>query len=124
MTPAEYQTIREACGLSQQAAASFHNVALRTVQHWEQGRNAVPAGVAEEIRRLDARIERAVLEAVDLATEQKPDAVDLIRYRTDESYAGSRADREGLPHGCHNALIGRTRVALERLGMPVRIAWG
>jgi transcriptional regulator with XRE-family HTH domain len=128
MTSAEYKTIREACGLSQQAAAEFHNVALRTVQHWEEGRHGVPPGVAEEIRRLDATIERSVLEAIDLyedlkAKHQAPDAVGLVRYRTAEIYRGSRADREGLLFGCHAALIGRLRTALERIGAVVTISW-
>ena len=129
MNSAEYRTIREACGLSQQAAAAFHDVAIRTIAHWESGRNSVPAGAAEEIGRLNALIERAVLEAIDLVQDMKcdhgePDAVALTRYHSEDAYAGSRAAREGLPHACHNALIGRTKVALERIGARVEIAWG
>jgi hypothetical protein len=128
MTSAEYKTIREACGLSQQAAAAFHCVALRTVQHWEEGRNGVPAGVADEIRRLDARIERGVIDAVDLYKDPRgqhgtPDAVALVRYRTAESYSGSRPGLEGLLYPCHGALIGRMRIALERIGAVVKISW-
>ena len=92
-------------------------------------RNSVPAGAAEEIGRLNALIERAVLEAIDLVQDMKcdhgePDAVALTRYHSEDAYAGSRAAREGLPHACHNALIGRTKVALERIGARVEIAWG
>jgi hypothetical protein len=128
VTSAEYKTLREACGLSQQAAAGFHNVALRTVQHWEEGRNGVPDGVADEIRRLDATIERSVLETIDLYEDMRDkhqtlDAVALVRYRTPESYRGSRPDREGLLFPCHGALIGRMRIALERLGAVVQISW-
>jgi hypothetical protein len=128
VTPAEYRTIRESCGLALQAAAAYHDVAVRTVQHWEEGRNGIPPGVADEIRRLDAAIDRSVIEMIDLyedlrARHQTPDAVALVRYRTAESYAGSRPDREGLLYPCHAALVGRARIALERIGAVVQISW-
>jgi transcriptional regulator with XRE-family HTH domain len=129
VTAAEYRTLREACGLSLQAAADFHDVSIRTVQHWETGRNNVPDGAGEELGRLNAGIERAVSEAVGLYREKggehgAPDVVALVRYRSDEDYAGSRAAREGLPHACHNALIGRLKLALERVGARVEISYG
>jgi transcriptional regulator with XRE-family HTH domain len=110
MNSAEFRTLREACGLSQQAAAAFHDVAIRTIAHWETGRNSVPAGAAEEIGRLNATLERAVIEAIDLAEDLKrqhgaPDAVALTRYRTEDAFADSRAAREGLTHASHNALF-------------------
>jgi transcriptional regulator with XRE-family HTH domain len=128
VTSAEYKTIREACGLSQQGAAGYHNVALRTVQHWEEGRNGIPAGMAEAIRRLDALIERGVIETIDLyqdrlAKHETSDPVALVRYRTAESYVGSRPEREGVLYPCHGALIGRTRIALERIGATVCISF-
>jgi hypothetical protein len=103
-------------------------VAERTIVHWETGRNAIPAGAADELMRLNAQIERSVLEVVDLYVEQRdqhgePDVVALTRYRTAEDYAGSRAAREGLSHACHNALTGRTMTALERIGVRVAVAW-
>ena len=122
MTCAEYKTLREACGLSQQAAADFHDVALRTVQYWEAG-GAVPPGVADEITQLNARIERAVTEAMALAAKHPADTVALVRYRTPQAFAGSRADGEGLSWPCHNALVGRMKLALERIGATVTIAW-
>jgi transcriptional regulator with XRE-family HTH domain len=123
---AEYRTLREACGLSQQAAAAFHGVAVRTITHWETGRNNIPSGAAEEIERLNANIERAVLDTAKTLKSQhgEPHAVALTRYRTDAGYAGGRAAAEGLPHCCHNALVGRAKIALERLGASVSIVWG
>jgi len=128
MTSAEYRTLREACGLSVRDAAAFHDVAERTIVHWETGRNGIPDGAGEQLMRLNARIERAVLEVVDLYVDQRdrhgePDTVALTRFRTAKDYAGSRAALEGLPHACHNALTGRTMVALERIGARVEIAW-
>lgn len=125
MTSAEYRTLREACGLTVLAAAALHKVAERTVVHWETGRNGIPDAAADELLRLNARMERAVLEVVDLYREQgKPDVVALTRYRTAEAFAASRAAREGFAHPCHNALIGRMMTALERLGARVTVAWG
>ncbi len=121
MTPAEYRTLRETCGLSQQAAADFHNVALRTIAHWETGRNGVPAGAAQELRTLNARMERAASEAVALWHEHSAESVALVRYRSLDDYRGSRADREGLPWPSHNALIARLMLALERAGATVVI---
>lgn len=129
MTSAEYRTLREACGFTTRDAAAFHQVAERTIVHWESARNGIPDGAAEELARLNAKIERAVIEAVDLYADvrerhDKPDQVALVRYRSPESYSGSRAASEGLPWPCHNALIARTMTALERVGARVTISWG
>jgi DNA-binding XRE family transcriptional regulator len=128
MTSAEYRTLREACGLSQQGAADFHDVALRTVVHWETGRNNIPPKAAQKLRELNEAIERSVAVIVAKTRELsdqhgKPDAVALARYRTAEDYAGSRPDSEGLPWACHNALIGRALVALERAEFRVEVVW-
>jgi len=128
MTAAEYRTLREACGLSQRDAAVFHDVSLRTIGHWETGRNNVPAGAAEEMRGLNDAIERGVENMLTLVDELAgqhgaPDAVALTRYRTAGDYAGSRPDREGLPYPCHNALIGRAMLALRRLGRNAVVSW-
>ena len=128
MTSAEFRTLREACGLSQQAAADFHQVALRTIAHWETGRNAVPVGAAQELLDLNASIERGVQNILSLARELSekhgaPEAIALTRYRSTEDYAGSRAAREGLLWPCHNALVARAMIALQRVGFTVAVAW-
>lgn len=128
MNAPEYRTLREACGLSQQDAAALHDVALRTIGHWETGRNNIPAGAERELRDLDATIERGVTNVLTLTAElsQKHGPVDsvlLTRYRTAADYAGSRPDREGLPYPCHNALLGRAMVALRREGYSSEFVW-
>ena len=128
MTSAEYRTLREACGLSQQDAAIFHAVSLRTIGHWETGRNNVPAGAAQELLGLNATIEAGVTNAMTLVAELagqhgQPDAIALTRYRSAADYTGSRPDREGLPHPCHNAMIARTMLAMQRQHRAVVIAW-
>lgn len=128
MTPAEFRTLREACGLSQQDAATFHDVSLRTIAHWETGRNAIPVGAAQELLDLNATIERGVQNVLTLAGEiaaqhGEPAIIRLTRYRTADDYAGSRPDREGLAHPCHNAMLGRVLVALRRSGRAAEIVY-
>jgi transcriptional regulator with XRE-family HTH domain len=128
ITPAEYRTLREACGLSQQDAANFHDVAIRTIAHWETGRNNVPSGAAQELRGLSATIERGVQNILTLIAEidvkhEAPEEITLYRYRTLDDYTGSRADQEGLAWPCHNAMLGRAMLAIRRMGRTVVIAW-
>lgn len=130
MTAAEFRTLREACGLSQQAAANFFipRVHLTSVQGWESGRSRVPAGVADDLRRLDALLERAVLEMLDAwrdlaARHGEPDAVALLRWRTPAAYAATHHAAEGLPHGTHGALVTRAATALRRAGATVQIGY-
>lgn len=128
MNSAEYKALREACGLSQEDAALFHNVGLWMLAEWERGGDDVPPTAIEELQRLDAALERAVLEAIDHVEEvrdQKPGpaVVALSRYRTKAGYDASRAGREGLLHACHDALIARTAAALRRVGAVVTIVW-
>lgn len=128
MTAAEFRTLREACGLSQQEAATFHGVSLRTIAHWETGRNNIPPGAAQELLDLNAMIERGVQNVMTLVGEiaakhGAADEIALTRYRSLDDYAGSRADREGLPWPCHNAMIGRVMVRMTRDRIPFVIAW-
>ena len=128
MSPAEFKTLREACGLSQQAAAAFLAVHLNTVQQWESGRSRVAAGAGEDMQRLDAQMERAVLEMIDTWREKaaefgEPAMISLARWRGAEAYAGTHHAAGGLPYGAHCALIGRAATALRRLGAPVEISY-
>lgn len=125
MTPAEYRTLREACGLSKQDAATFHNVAPRTIEHWEAGKNPVPDGVAEELRLLDLNINAAVQHKLDrlpaFSSEAKPFM--LKRHRTAEEYVGSRHHRLGLPFACDGVVAARAAYLLERKGARYMISW-
>ncbi|HQU16633.1 MAG TPA: helix-turn-helix domain-containing protein [Gammaproteobacteria bacterium] len=128
MTPATFRTLREACGLSQQDAASFLGVAIRTIAHWETGRNSVPAGAAADLQALNDRIEAGVRNVLALAAELsaqhgQPDDIVLTRYRSADDYQGSRADQEGLLWPCHNAMLARAMVALRRQGRAVALAY-
>lgn len=128
MTGAEYKTLREALGLSAREAARFHRIASdRTIRHWENGRAPVPAGAADELRTIDAGIDRAVGEATAAYREQAgrgpAETVELYRYRDPAVYAASQPGREGLPIGAHGVLVDRARRALEALGVTVAIVY-
>ena len=74
-------------------------------------------------------IERGVAHTLLLADELAgqygtADAIALTRYRTEDDYAGSLPDRDGLPHACHAAMLGRILIAFERLGRAVVINYG
>jgi hypothetical protein len=124
MTSAEYRTLREACGLSKQNAATFHNVALRTIEHWEAGKNPVPDGAAEELRLLDLNIDGAVQHKLDrfpASSQAKP--FTLKRHRTAEEYVGSRHHRLGLPFPCDGVVAARAADLLKRKGERFVIFW-
>lgn len=128
MSPAEFKTLREAGGLSQQAAAAYLGVHLNTIQQWESGRSRVAQGAAEDLQRLDAQLERAVLEMIDTWREKaaefgEPAMISLARWRTADAYAGTHHAAAGLPFGAHCALIARAATALRRLGAPVEISY-
>lgn len=129
MTGAELRTLRDSIGLSAEELARLVGVRDRTIRRWEAGEWTVPEPVAEQVRALDAQIERAVagtVEALQDAQEraQEPPAeIVLVRYRTEDDLAKYRPDMAALPPSVHGALIDRVRLAAERLGVPVRIVW-
>ena len=125
MTPAELRTLRESLNLTGEQLAQLFGVRDRTVRRWEAGEWTIPDDAADHLRRLDAQIERAVIEAVEAverAPERPADAV-LVRYRTDADLARYRPDMRSLPASVHGALVDRVRLAFSRLDIPTRIVW-
>ena len=126
MTPAEYRTMREACGLSQQSAAPFHGVTYRAIQQWEAGVNRVPARTAEEIRALDVRISdgaSALIAAQGRRSRTAP-PVRLFRWRTQDAYEATHgAKATSLPFGAYNAMLGRAMSRMLIEGRPYVVEW-
>ena len=54
MTPAEFVTLRESCGLRINDAAEWLQVNPRTIRRWERGDSRIPIGVASELKKLVA----------------------------------------------------------------------
>ena len=131
LTGAELQTLREACGLSRDELGALAGVAARSVKHWEHGRSGVPGDVADLMRRLDATIERASLQAVDVYAQAiarhggagVPDDVVLIRYRDADALARYRSDMAGQTAGVHGAIVQRVAHALRQRWQLVRVVW-
>lgn len=128
MTGAEFRTLRESLGLSGDQLAQLLDVRDRTVRRWEAGDQAVPDGAGEDLARIDAMLERAVLEMVDVLQEQiaehgAPQSITLVRYRTDEDLGRYRPDMAAWPACVHSALVDRVRLAAARLGIASRIVY-
>lgn len=129
MSPAELKTLRESLGLTAQWLADAVGVRLRTVQYWEAGRQKAPADVAELLRGMDERYERASTEAVRLVQDRMvamggpPEVVDLWRYRKAEDLWADRPDMHGLPVTSHAALLARTRRKLLDAGVRAEIRY-
>lgn len=103
------------CGLSHREAADVLRVSQDTIKSWAAGRRPPPDGVVTELRALYAKIEAAASQAVELAREQQPDALEL---------GLARSDREARSLGwpCVGAQAAAFGLIAARIGIPVRIA--
>ena len=140
MTGAELQTLREACHLSRDDLASLAGVQARTIKHWENGRAAVPDDVADIVRKMDAQVQEAAAQELDLirarahpSTQPGTFGAVLLRYKTE---AGNLAGLDLFPatitphHHLRGAIAARVMVGAKWLqdasgGAPalVRIVW-
>jgi hypothetical protein len=77
MTDAELKVVREYLGLSLQWLADHLAVSLRTVQHWEQGKYAIPDGVRLAVESLESVAGQQVTASVEMLNDA-PDAVMAI----------------------------------------------
>lgn len=108
MTAAEFQSVREFLGLSQDWLARHLSVTLRTVQHWEAGKYKVPDGVRLEMEDLEARTGEFVGGIVGKLMDM-PDPV-VVVYRTDAEYKAANPDTEFPARWLRMVVM---RVALE-----------
>ncbi|MFI6496930.1 helix-turn-helix domain-containing protein [Nonomuraea typhae] len=74
MTDAELKVVREWLGLSLQWLADHLGVSLRTVQHWEQGKYAIPDGVRLTVEQLETTAAQQVTAGVTMLMDV-PDPV-------------------------------------------------
>lgn len=127
MTPAEVRAYREGLGLSARALADHLGLAEeRTVRRWEDGTRRVPPGVAAELRRLDALVERMVAQGLATWRARAPGApVVLLRYRSDADLAerDPAAARDLGGAATHGAAVRRLAEAIRRAGGHARIVW-
>jgi hypothetical protein len=98
---------------------------LRTVQNWEAGQRGIPDNAVKSLRDLDQKIRDCVSAMVmPLSESDEAQTVTLIRYKTDEAYAGTHYDLEAtLPRQAHNAMLWRAMDAITRLGHEYTMEW-
>ncbi len=128
MSPAELKTLRESLGLTLNWVAEQAGVYVRTAQYWESGRQAPPADVVEMLQRLDAQIDRVVIETLDTyadvaETHGEPENIELYRYRKNEQLWSDKPDMMPLPVTYHAAMLHRASKALRNIGLTVSIVY-
>lgn len=95
LTPAELQTAREHMGLTTAHLAAMLDVRDDTVRRWERGREPIPYRVRDELARITAATDRAVVELADAVRDERDPVV--IVYRTDAEMHAARPDAAHLP---------------------------
>lgn len=129
MTAAEFNTLREALGLSAAQVAEMTGYALRTAKNWDEGTRRVPEAVEASLLEIEASVEKAVAGAVQAVKDTiqerggQPESVGLIRYRTNADLHRYRPDMAGMPASLHAAMIARLRRELFKMGIVSRIAY-
>lgn len=111
MTDAELKVVREFLGLSLAWLADHLAVSLRTVQHWEQGKYAIPDGVRLAIEHLEK-----------VAADQVTAAVEMLNDVPDPGMAIPRTAADCPPEcpwppSWHRAVA--ARIAQEVPGLPI-----
>ncbi len=129
MSPAEFKTLREACGLSLPQLAKLCGVLERSVRYWESGRSRVPADAARFVRQLDEMLSTSAAQAhATIAQAQQGKApgemqITLLRYQSDADLHHYRPDMRPLPATAHAALLYRVATAMQEQGIPWRIVY-
>lgn len=115
MSPGEYKVLRKTLGMTSEWVAKQCGVNLRTAQRWEA--SITPPRDAIELLEFWAKRFRQYLEMVErnlnTLTEEhgEPRAVNLTRYRTDESL---RVAHPGAwINSMHDAAIGHIALSLQ-----------
>ena len=100
---------------------------VEEIESWESGQTEVPKDVADEIVRLDAALERVVIESLNCARHSPGTESVLIRYENAKEvgrFDPQVAERFGpVALQVHAALVMRLAQGLKRMGRKVRIIY-
>lgn len=118
ITAAELQATREALGLTGDWLAGHLGVSPRTVRHWEQGKYAVPAGVCDDMHKLEGEARREFKALSDQSEEGigRRQSVRLTVYRTTDEYHAA-VPGATMPASWHRAIAYRVREYLPTVGL-------
>jgi len=115
MNGAEFQAIRERCGLTQHWLADRHSVDTRTVRRWCSDTTRVPDPVALDLEELHAEL----LDLADEAAAVVTDGAELVAYRTDAELWAALPELEGYPVQYHRAML---VLVMDATGSSIRYA--
>lgn len=118
MAAAEFRTITEWLGLSQQDLALILDVYERTIRRWIAGRNLIPDRVRIRIEEIEAFTARAVSDVVD-ACMDIPDPTVLV-YRTDEDMWAARPEFRPYPARWWRHVVARAAIEVPALMIDYR----
>lgn len=124
---AEFRTLCHSLGLSAKAVAKLAQVEQRTVSYWF-AKGKTPAGVLEDIQRIDGMIEQIVLETLEQAQEcadevgQQPSVL-LKAYRDEHEWWAAHPSYKPLPIQTHSIILRRVQAALHRIGYKIDIEY-
>lgn len=111
-------TARHRLGLSRSQTISLLDVSQRRYRRWESGRETIPAGVASDLARIEARTAHAVAELVDtwMQTDQ-PEPVQIGPATDDEGFWQAHPDQHPMPASWWWMVVDRAR----RYGVQVTV---
>lgn len=116
ITRAELRVVLEFLGLTNRdAAAAILKVHERTLRAWLSGRYPIPAGVADDLERIEAFTADCVGEYV--AALQDATDIGVTTYEQDHLLWADRPDLAPYPAAWHRAII--ARVAQEIPGLEI-----
>ena len=121
-----FKELRNAVGMSEKDYAQFatlnDEIEIRKLDEGSHPRQQV---LIEQLAKLDATIESAVLMAIDDYTLRSERDTVLIRFLNNEDFALYEPDlfEELGTAAVHNAFISRVKRAIERLGGQAEIAF-
>ena len=126
MSKTEFQKLRINLGMSRTECTTY--LGLKSVEEivfLENGDPKVHSRYRETLARLDSVIETAVLTEVDLFTQNAERDIVLIRFLNDDEFALYEPELfEGLGSASvHGVFINRSKLAIERIGGDVTVAF-
>ena len=126
MSNSEFQNLREYLGMSRTECATY--LGLKSAEDLvllENGNTDIHSRHRETLARLDSIIETAVLTEVDLFTQIAERDIVLIRFLNDDQFALYEPDlfESFGSASVHGAFINRTKLAIERIGGDVTVAF-